>query len=109
MAGDDETPLFATGHVEAKLLFGRQSEELTSEAIHVGNESGVDAMIDDLENTPVLASLDDFLADLGASAINFVNPRERNDRNVVAELVVCDFWALIFVTDEGRLKGLLVR
>lgn len=111
MAGDDEATLLAAGHVEAKLLLGGEGEELVGQAVHVGNEGGVDAVIDDLEDAPVLAGLDDVLADLGAAAtvLVVVDAGEGDDGDLVAEDVVGDLGAFVLVADEGGLEGLLVR
>lgn len=109
MAGDDKTALFATGHVEPELFFRRQSKEFASEASHVGDESGIDSMIDDLENTPILAGLDDFLANLASPAFDVVDSGERNDRDFAAEDVVGNLRAFIFVANKRSLESLLVR
>lgn len=108
MAGNDETALFATGHVEPELFFWRQSKEFASEASHVGDECGIDTMIDNLENTPILTGLDDLLTNLCPPAVDLIDSGERDDRDFVAEVVVGNLWALIFVANEGSLKGLLV-
>lgn len=108
MAGDDETALLAAGHVEAELLFGGESEELLGETSHVGDELRVDAMIDDLEDAPILASLHNPATNLGAAAVDVVDAGEGNDGDVIAEVVVSDLGALVFVAEEAGLEGVLV-
>ena len=107
MAGDDETAFLAAGHVEPELLLRRKSKEFPSEASHLRNEIRIDAVINNLENPPVLAGLDDFPANLIATAGNFVDSLERDDRNFVAEIVVGHLGTFIFVSDEARLKSRL--
>lgn len=109
MAGDNEAALLATGHVKAELFVRRQSEELPGKPCHVGYEVGINTMVEDLENTPVLAGIHDFLANLGSPPIDFIDASKRDDRDFTAELVVGNFWTLIFVANEASLKGLLPR
>lgn len=109
MAGDNEAALLATGHVKAELFLRRQSEEVSGKAGHVGNEVGTDTVVDNLENTPVLTGIDDFLAYLGSPAIDFIDTSKGDDGDFIAELVVGNFWTLVFVTNEAGLKGLLLR
>ena len=109
MARHNESTLLATGHVEAKLFLWRQSKELSCKACHVSYEIGIDPMIDNLKNTPVLTSLNDFLANLSSPAINFIDTSKRDDWNFTAELIVSNFGTLIFVPNKARLQGLLPR
>jgi len=109
MAGDNEATLFATGHVEAKLLLRRQSEELGGETSHFGDEFLIDAVINNLKNTPILASLDDFLANALSAAMDVVDSGERNNGDLVAELVVGNLGALVLIPDEAGFQRLLLR
>lgn len=108
VAGDDETALFATGHVKPKLLLRCKSKELFSKSGHVGNQFSVDAMINNLEDTPILTSLNNLVTNLRSPAIDLVDSGEGNDRDLIAEIVVSDLWTLVFVTDEAGLKGVLL-
>lgn len=108
MAGDDETALLAAGHVEAEFFLGRESEKLASEASHLGDEFRVYAMINNLKNSPVFASLNDFFTNLGSLTMKVVDPSEGDDWNFVAELVIGHTGALIFVPDEAGLEGFLL-
>lgn len=108
MARDNKAALLAAGHVKAELFVRRQSEEVSGKACHVGNEGGIDAMVDNLENTPVLAGIHNFLAYLGSPAFDFIDSGKGDDGDITAELVVGNFWTLILVTNEAGLKGLLL-
>lgn len=109
VTGDDESALLSAGHVESELLLRRQREEFCSEATHFRNKCGVDAVVDDLENPPILAGLHDFPANLGpAAAFGIVDSGERDDRNFIAEEIVRDFGTLVLVADESRPESLLV-
>lgn len=108
MTGDDESSLLATRHVEAKLLFRRQSKEFPSEASHIRYEICVDAMIHHLENSPVLTRLHNLPTYLRPPAFGFVDSGQRNYWNLIAELVVRHLGTLIFVPDKALLKSLLL-
>lgn len=109
MAGDNEATLFTTGHVEAKLLLRRQSEELGGETSHFGDEFMIHTVINNLKNTPILASLNDFVANVLSAAMDVVDSVERNNGDLVAELVVGNLGALVLVPDEARFQGFLLR
>lgn len=108
MAGDDETTLLPTGHVVTQLLFGREREEVAREASHLGDESRVDSVVDDLENPPILARLHDLPAHL-CPPVRGVDSRERDDRDLAAELIVGHLRTLVLVSDEALSKRLLLR
>lgn len=105
MAGNDEAAFLATRHVEAELLLWGESEEVASEASHFGNKLRIDTVIDDLENTPVLAGLDDLPANLITASPDVIDSFERDDGNIVAELVVGHLGTLILVPDEAGLQS----
>lgn len=109
MAGDNEATFFTTGHVKAKLLLRRQSEKLGGETSHLGDEFLVDTVINNLKNTPILASLDNFFANVLSAAMDVVDSGERNNGDLVAELVVGNLGALVLVPDEAGFQGFLLR
>lgn len=101
---DDETSFLTTGHVEPELLFRRQSEEVASKTSHIRHKIGINAVINHLENAPILACLDDLTADLFSFSTDIVDAGERYHRDFVAKHIVGDLGAFIFVTDEFRVE-----
>ena len=109
MAGDDESALLTARHIVTELLLGRKCKKLSSETSHIGNNFRIDAMVDDLEDPTVLASVNDLPADLGpAAAFNVVDSGDGDDRDFIAELVVRNFGTLILVADEIGLQSWLI-
>lgn len=106
MARYDETTFLAAGHVETELVFRRQSEELKSQASHLGDELRVDAVIHHLENPPVLTRRHYLPANLGPVAA--IDSGEWDHRDVVAELIVARLGPLVFISNEFWVDGIVL-
>lgn len=102
MAGGNESTLFGTGHIKTKLLVRRQSKELFGETGHLGHELLIHTVINDLEYTPILASLHDLFTNLSSASIHLVDSGKRNHWDLVAEFVVGNLGTLLLVPNEAR-------
>lgn len=101
MTRDDKSAFLTARHIETEFLLRRKSKEVSSETSHIGNNRGIDAMVNDLEDSPVLAGLNDAPANLGPAFT--VDPGKGDDRNFIGEMVVRDFGTLVVVAYEiGR-------
>ena len=110
VARDKKAAFFAAWHVKSKFLIWRKSEELSRETKHLWNEMRINAMINHLEDPPLLTRLHNFLANVQPTAIGFIDTGERYHGNGVAEMVVCYLGTLLLVEDETGMKpGLSLR
>lgn len=109
MAGDDETTLLAAGHVKPELLLRRHGEELLGEAGHLGDEFSVNTMVHNLEESPILTGLDNPATNLISAAADLVDAGEGDDGDFIAELIKGNLRTLVFVAQEARLEGVLLR
>lgn len=108
MTRDVESSPFATGHIKANLFVQWQDKELFGKTGHLGHELLIHTVINNLEDTPILASLHNLLANLFSTTTHLVDSGQRNHRDLIAEFIVRNLWTLVFIPNEAQFQGLLL-
>eukprot|EP00252_Welwitschia_mirabilis_P000114 TRINITY_DN1007_c1_g1_i1.p2 TRINITY_DN1007_c1_g1~~TRINITY_DN1007_c1_g1_i1.p2 ORF type:complete len:199 (+),score=0.36 TRINITY_DN1007_c1_g1_i1:780-1376(+) len=97
---ETSTNALVAPHVVLKLVMCREREELSGERLHLLDKMFVDAVVDYLEDSPVLAGSADLVPDAASVGLVF-EAAEGNYRDFVeGEVIVSDTRSLIFLADE---------